>query len=324
MRVLEFDRYGGPDRLSVQQRPEPSAREGTAVVRIEAASINPSDVKNVAGAMSQTTLPRVPGRDFAGVVEQGPAEWLGVKVWGTGGDVGFTRDGTHAERMVVPVEALSRMPRNLSFIEAASVGVNFLVAWQGLVEAAAIGSGETLLIIGASGGVGGAVAQIARQRGARVIGAARSAPPDGAAIRDHADLLLIGEPDLPAAVRAATDGRGATVIYDCVGGKTMFETAARCLAHKGRLIEISATGGPMVQFNLADFYHNESRLFGVDSLKHDLVQCARALDELRPDFESGRYRPAPIAATYGLGGAEIAYGCVAKGTLGRVVLTPQL
>ena len=64
-----------------------------AVVRMEAASINPSDVKNVSGRMPQTTLPRIPGRDYAGVVVEGPAEWLGAPVWGTGGDVGFTRDG---------------------------------------------------------------------------------------------------------------------------------------------------------------------------------------------------------------------------------------
>jgi NADPH:quinone reductase-like Zn-dependent oxidoreductase len=74
-----------------------------ALVRTMAASINPSDVKNVAGAMKQTTLPRTPGRDFAGVVEAGPAEWIGASVWGTGGDTGFTRDGTHAEMIAVPV-----------------------------------------------------------------------------------------------------------------------------------------------------------------------------------------------------------------------------
>jgi NADPH2:quinone reductase len=76
-----------------------------------AASINPSDVKNVAGAMSQTTLPRVPGRDFAGVVEAGPSEWIVAEVWGTGGDTGFTRDGTRADLIAVPVASPRRKPR---------------------------------------------------------------------------------------------------------------------------------------------------------------------------------------------------------------------
>jgi NADPH2:quinone reductase len=323
MRAARFAEFGGPELLSVTDVPEPVRVDGQAIIRVEAASINPSDLKNVAGAMSQTTLPRTPGRDFAGIVEHGPSEWLGAEVWGTGGDVGFTRDGTHAQRMVVPVAALSRMPTSLSFAEAASVGVNFLVAWQGLIEAAAITAGETLLIIGASGGVGGAVAQIARQAGARVIGADRSRPPAGSAILAVADVLLTGETDLPGALRVANGGRGADVVYDCVGGSLMFATALNCLAHRGRLVEISATGGRGVQFDLADFYHNESRLFGVDSLKRDLVQSAGMLDALRPHFENGTFRPAPIAASYPLDAAADAYRHVAAGAPGRVVLTPN-
>jgi NADPH2:quinone reductase len=323
MRAARFTEFGSADRLDVVEVPEPVAHEQDAIVRIEAASINPSDVKNVAGAMTQTTLPRVPGRDYAGVVEVGPPDWIGAHVWGTGGDVGFTRDGTHAERILVPVTALSRMPETLDFVQAASVGVNFLVAWQGLVEAAGVQPGETVLIIGASGGVGGAVAQIAHGHGARVIGADRSAPPPGAAIHAIAQAMLIGTADLPQAVRHETRGCGADIVYDCVGGAAMFGTALSCLALKGRLIEISATGGRQVSFDLADFYHNETRLLGVDSLKRDLSQSARMLDGLRPQFESGAFHPAPIAATFGLADVAQAYRHVAAGSPGRVVLTPQ-
>lgn len=323
MRAARLSEFGGPELLSTIDLPDPIPSEGQAIIRVEATSINPSDVKNLAGAMSQTTLPRTPGRDYAGVVEHGPSEWLGAKVWGTGGDVGFTRDGTHAQRIAVPIEALSRMPASLSFPEAAAVGVNFLVAWQGLVEAAEITGGEALLIIGASGGVGGAVAQIARHLGARLIGADRFLPPPGSAILDIADVLLTDETDLPSALRQANGGRGADVVYDCVGGQAMFATALNCLAHRGRLVEISATGGRSVQFDLADFYHNESRLFGVDSLKRDLVQSARLLDALRPQFEDGTFRPAPIAATFPLDAAAEAYRLVAAGSSGRIVLTPN-
>ncbi len=97
MRAIRFEAFGDPSVLMAVEAPTPIADEKTAVVRIMAASINPSDVKNVAGAMSQTTLPRVPGRDFAGVVEAGPSEWISAEVWGRGGDTGFTCDGTHAE-----------------------------------------------------------------------------------------------------------------------------------------------------------------------------------------------------------------------------------
>ena len=245
-----------------------------------AASINPSDVKNVAGAMKQTTLPRIPGRDFAGVVEAGPAEWIGAEVWGTGGDVGFTRDGTHAEMIAVPAASLRRKPETLSFDEAASVGVNYMAAWLG-VEATGLKAGETLLLIGAGGGVGGAAAQIARRLGARVIGADNRAPRPDAPIRAIAEKLIIGAEDLSAEVRSATGGQGADVVLDLVGG-VMFRNAVNCLALRGRLVEIASTGQREVSFDLVDFYHNESRLFGVDTLKRDLTASAKALDALTP------------------------------------------
>src|SRR3984885_10710243 len=108
MRAIRFKAFGDPSVLELTEVAVPAIAETTALVRVTAASINPSDVKNVAGAMKQTTLPRIPGRDFAGVVEAGPAEWIGAAVWGTGGDTGFTRDGTHAEMIAVPVASLRR------------------------------------------------------------------------------------------------------------------------------------------------------------------------------------------------------------------------
>src|ERR1700761_3681621 len=170
MKAVRFDRFGTPEVLTIADIADPAVDADQAVVRIVAASINPSDVKNVQGAMQQTTLPRTPGRDFAGVVEAGPAEWIGVAVCGTGGDTGFTRDGSHAERIAAPVASLRRKPAALSFEQAASVGVNFLAAWRGLVTACGLRGGETALILGATGGVGNAGVQIARRLGARVIG----------------------------------------------------------------------------------------------------------------------------------------------------------
>jgi len=321
MRAVRFETFGDPSVLKVVEMAAPAADERTALVRVMAASINPSDVKNVAGAMKQTTLPRIPGRDFAGVVEAGPAAWIGAEVWGTGGDVGLTRDGTHAEMIAVPAASLRRKPGPLSFDEAASVGVNYMAAWFS-IESAGLKAGETVLLIGAGGGVGSAAAQIARRLGARVIGADRRAPLPDAPIRAIAETLIIGAEDLPAEVRAATGGRGADVVLDLVGG-VMFRNAVNCLALRGRLVEIAATGQHEVSFDLADFYHNESRLFGVDTLKRDLTASAKALDALTQGFIAGDYRAAPIAATLKLGEAQEAYRKVAVGTAGRIVLRPQ-
>ena len=321
MRAMRFDAFGDPSVLKVAKVPVPTVDEKTALVRVMAASINPSDVKNVAGAMKQTTLPRIPGRDFAGVVEAGPAEWIGAEVWGTGGDVGFTRDGAHAEMIAVPVASLRRKPDILSFDEAASVGVNYIAAWCG-IEAASLKAGEIVLLIGAGGGVGGAAAQIARRLGARVIGADNRKPRPDAPIQAIAEKLIIGADDLPAEVRAATAGTGGDVVLDLVGG-VMFRSALKCLALRGRLVEIASTGQREVSFDLVDFYHNESRLFGVDTLKRDLTASAEVLSVLTPGFVAGDYHAAPIAETCGLGEAREAYRKVVAGASGRVVLRPQ-
>jgi NADPH:quinone reductase len=135
MRALQFKAFGDPAaQLALVDLPDPQPRSGWAVVRVHAASVNPSDVKNVAGQMEGTVLPRVPGRDFSGVVEAGPSDWVGTGVWGTGGDVGFTRDGSHAGLIAVPESALARRPAALDQAQAASVGVAFVVSWMGLAD----------------------------------------------------------------------------------------------------------------------------------------------------------------------------------------------
>jgi NADPH2:quinone reductase len=221
----------------------------------------------------------------------------------------------------VPVASLRRKPDILSFDEAASFGVNYMAAWCG-IEAAGLKARETVLLIGAGGGVGSAAAQIARRLGARVMGADRHAPHPDAPIHAIAEKLIIGAKDLPAEVRAATGAKGADVVFDLVGG-VMFRSAADCLALRGRLVEIAATGQREVTFDLADFYHNESRLFGVDTLKRDLTASAEVLDALTPGFIAGDYHAAPIAETCGLGEAQAAYRKVAAGAAGRIVLRPQ-
>src|SRR6185369_12143684 len=99
-------------------QPEPAAPPGHAVVRVAAAGVNPSDVKAALGLMPQAVWPRTPGRDFAGTVVDGPAEWVGREVWGSGGDIGITRDGSHAGWLLLPAAALHAKPQALGFEEA--------------------------------------------------------------------------------------------------------------------------------------------------------------------------------------------------------------
>ncbi|MFI9273270.1 zinc-binding alcohol dehydrogenase family protein [Kitasatospora sp. NPDC052896] len=324
MRALRFDRFGDPDVLHVADLPDPVADDGEAVIAVKAASVNPSDLRNVAGAMEWTTLPRTPGRDFAGVVLEGPRDWIGAEVWGTGGDVGFTRDGSHAQLLAVPARALVRKPERLSFEEASTVGVNFVVGWLGAVEVAQLGKGETIAVFGVSGGVGGAVAQIAHALGARVIGMDRVRPADGTPASSVIEefVALDGSPDeIGSEVKRLSGGKGADVVYDAVGGVTT-PAALASLAHRGRLVVISAIGTRTVEIDLVDLYHNETRMLGCDSTKLGVVESGARLGLLAPYFESGQFRPLPVVDRYGLENGVDAYRAVANRTRGRVVICP--
>src|ERR1700741_2480090 len=219
MRALQCTEFGPVSNLQLIELPEPQADSATAIVKVAAGAISPSDVKNVEGEMEHTTLPRVPGRDYAGTVIHGPVEWIGVEVWGTGGEIGYSIDGSHAELIAVPVASLRRKPKTLSLEQAAAIGVTYLAAWLGVVEYAQLASGETLLVIGAGGGVGSAAAQIGKWRGARVIGIDPRPPPEGSpAVGAIDDFIVLSDQSLKSVGRAVTKGRGADVVRDTVGG----------------------------------------------------------------------------------------------------------
>jgi NADPH2:quinone reductase len=320
MKAIQFKSFGSPEVLDHIELPTPQADADNVVVQVKAASVNPSDVKNVSGHFGHTVLPRTPGRDFSGVVVDGPQAWLGAEVWGTGGDIGFTRDGTHAEFIKVPLAALSRKPKTLSHAEASAIGVNFVVAWLGTVEYAQLQAGETIAVIGAGGGVGGAVVQIAKARGARVIAVDRhpldADTPAGRLIDEYVPF----DENTTDRLRALTDGAGADVVYDTVGG-VAFEMALSLVKRRGRVLEISGTGKRRVEFDLIDFYHNETQLLGVDSAKLGVAESAPLMTALVEGFETGKLTGPAIAQTFPLERAREAYEAVAAGTRGRVVIT---
>jgi NADPH2:quinone reductase len=323
MRALQFSEFGPVSNLRLAELPDPKADAATAVVEVAAASITPSDIKNVQGKMEHTTLPRVPGRDYAGTVVAGPAEWMGAEVWGTGGEIGYSINGSHAELIAVPIASLRRKPRSLSVQQAAAIGLTYLAAWLGLVEYARLAPGETLLVIGANGGVGSAVAQIGKWRGARVIGADRQKRrEDASATTVFDEFFVLEAKPLEERVREATNDRGADVVFDTVGGP-MFEPAVKALTHRGRQLEIASTGDRRVSFDLVDFYHNETQLFGVDTRARDAIASAVLLEALVPFFDQGTFQAPPIDGVLALADGRAAYDKVDRGQVrGRIVLAP--
>ena len=312
MKALRFSQYGLPSVLALEELETPKPGPHESLVQVLAAAINPSDVKNVAGAF-KSLLPRTPGRDYAGVVVAG--EGKGREVWGSGAAFGVARDGSHAQFVVMPSEWLADKPTHLPMELAGSVGVPFLVAWRGLIEAARIQGGETVLVTGASGAVGRAVVQIAKWKGARVIGVDRTERPSEADVFINTQMH-----DIVEECRRATGGKGADVAYDAVGGP-LFEACLKSLALHGRQIAITSVGDRRVSFDLLDFYHHELHLIGVDSMKFTGAEIAGMLDALRPGFESEALKPFDVQA-WPFEHAIEAYEAVSKGGSRKHVLLP--
>lgn len=292
MKALKFNQTGALDYLKIQEVADPIPQPGEVLVKVYAAAINPSDVKNVLGKFAGVTLPRTPGRDFAGIVLS-DSKWKGKSVFGCGGTFGFTKDGTHAELVAVPENALVEMPNNLSFTEATAMGLSYLTAWQSIVIAGQLKSNETILITGASGAVGSAATKIAHHMGANVIGTHKFSKEVPKAIVDNMQWIALDQEKLPEAVMKLTQGRGVDLVFDVVGG-SLFESCLDCLALNGRQVAISSVGEPRVSFNLIDFYHKQARLIGVDTFKLSFQECANILKAVVPGIEKGVFTPPQI------------------------------
>jgi NADPH2:quinone reductase len=294
---------------------------GQVLIEVRCAGVNPSDVKAVLGAMPHAIWPRTPGRDYAGVVIEGPAELVGKEVWGSGGELGIRRDGTHATHLVLDAGFVREKPKAITLAEAGAVGVPFVTASEGLLEAGSVKPGDIVLVLGANGKVGQAAIQIATMAGARVFGVERTLVPH----IGHASgpvTMLSGADDFATQLRDATGGHGADIVFNTVGSP-YFEAANRAMAILGRQIFIS-TIDRAVPFDIFAFYRGRHRYIGLDTLALDSGHCAGVLDALRPGFESGALRPFPVlpANTYGLDRAAEAYQAVLASAPERVVLAP--
>lgn len=295
---------------------------GDVGIEIRAAGVNPSDVKACFGLMPHAVWPRTPGRDWAGVVTQGPADLVGQEVWGSGGRMGIERDGSHASHIVVPRAQVRPKPKALSLVEAGAVGVPFVTAYEGLRRAGLPNPGESVLVMGANGRVGQAALQIAAMHGAQVFGVTRRAEPFRGPAHVPVRMIDASAEDAGAAVRAANGGRGADLVFNTVGSP-YFEAANQALASGGRQILIS-TVDRAVPFDIFAFYRGRHTFVGIDTLALTDVACAEILALLTPGFESGALTAFPVAPEniYPLVRAAEAYRAVLAGTPGRVVLAP--
>jgi NADPH2:quinone reductase len=292
MKALKFNQTGSLEQLKMVEVDDPVPQPGEVLVRVHAAAINPSDVKSVLGKMHETAPPRIPGRDFAGIVIS-DSKWKGKSVFGTGGSLGFSKDGTHAELVSVPESALVEMPKNVSFAEATAMGLSYLAAWQSIVIAGQVKAKEKILITGAAGAVGGAAVRIANYLGAQVIGTFRSSEKLPKDLSTTMQWINVEQEKLPDAIKKLTDGKGVDLIFDVVGGP-LFEACLESLALNGRQVAIACVGDPRISFNLVDFYHKQAHLIGVDTLKLSFEECENILKSVVPGIEKGVFTPPEI------------------------------
>jgi NADPH2:quinone reductase len=323
MKALLIERHGPHADLQVHDVPAPPLRPGQVRVEVHAAAVNPSDIVSAQGGFQHARLPRILGRDFAGRVIEGPPEWLGADVWGTGFDLGITQDGTHAEQVVLPIAGVARRPMRLSVDEAAAVGVPFTMAWSALVSAGRLAAGEWVIISGAAGAVGSAAIEIAAAQGARIVALVRN---DEEMQRvDRAKVAVIASSDrgdLVEVTRAATSGKGANLALNGVGG-VLLRPLVEALADGGRMVVYSAAAGREAPLDLLDLYRRRLQLIGASTGILDAAAGARLLTTLAPLFERGEIAPPRAVERHALSAAASAYARVAAGAGTKVVLAPD-
>ncbi|WP_411282127.1 NADPH:quinone oxidoreductase family protein [Gemmatimonas sp.] len=251
MRAVICSSFDQPETLTVETVPDPVAAAGEIVVEVHAAGVNFPDALMVMGQYQvRPPLPFTPGGEAAGVISAvGPGVshlQVGQRV------VVFTRTGAFAERLCAPASSATPIPESLSFEVAATLPLAFGTAMHALIDRAKIAKGETLLVLGASGGVGLAAVMIGKALGARVIAAA-STDEKLALCRTHGadDVINYTTESLRDRVKAITNGLGPDVICDPVGGD-LTELAFRSIAWGGRHLVIGFAGGaiPSLPLNL--------------------------------------------------------------------------
>ncbi len=313
MKALRFHTTGDLQNLQIEEVPMPEPKSGEVLVQIKAASINPADIKNVLGIMKgRTTLPRTPGRDFAGIVIKG-GNLEGQEVFGSC-PVGFSCDGVQAEYAILPKDGLLVKPASLSFDACSAIGIPYITAWAALSD---IKPQEQVLITGVNGAVGSIAACIAKHKGLKVIGTVRK----GSEINTTSPVdvwIDLEKEDLANACMQATGQKGVNLTLDTVGG-ALFQKCTHCLADKGRHIVITSQD-PTVNFDIVDFYHRQAKIIGIDTLKFSAQESADILKQVLPLIMAGHIQ-APTPKTVTLDAAPDAYRQIHAGTLkGKIVI----
>ena len=291
MKAIQIQSHGGLEVLEVTTLPEPQLVADEVLVRIKASAVNPLDgIIRMGDFPIAKKPPLILGEEAAGIVERNGAGFkAGERVIVYGGGLGVFRDGTWAEAVAVPASSLRRLPDAISFAEGAAL-TNVGVTAYGALRVAELKAGETLVVLGATGGVGSAGVQIGKAIGARVIAVVSTV---GKAARLQAlgadDVIALSDGPLAEQVQELTESRGADVVLDAVGGD-LTGHALSSLASFGRLVHLGYGAGTTLTIDSLDLIAKPSTIIGFNILLVPAERSAKDLDEVIALAGQAKYR----------------------------------
>lgn len=247
MKAIVCHEFAPVEQLRFEDVPDPVIKPGHVVIDVEAAGVNFPDGLLVQGLYQmQPPFPFIPGNEVAGtiaeVADDVPFLKPGMRV------IGLGTLGGYAEKALIPAMQVMPLPNEIPSDEAAALVTAHATAHHALKQRAKLQPGETLVVTGAAGGTGLAAVQIGKIMGAKVIAVCSTEEKLALAKENGADVLInYTEQDLKEALKEATNGKGADVVYECVGGDT-FHTCSRSMAWEGRLLVVGFAGGEIPKF----------------------------------------------------------------------------
>ena len=325
MKALLCKAWGGPETLVLEELPSPRPGPGEVVIDVKAAGVNFPDVLIIQNRYQmKPPLPFAPGAELAGVIKE-----VGEGVAGFApGDrvIAMTTWGAFAEECVARVGQLIRMPAGVDFATAAAFTLTYGTSWHALKDRGELRAGETLLVLGAAGGVGLAAVEIGKALGARVVAAASSAEKLAVCRAHGADETIdYSTEDLRARLKSLTGDKGVDVVYDPVGG-TYAEPAIRSTGWRGRYLIIGFAHGEIPRIPLNLMLLKGSSLVGVywgDWTRREPEAAAAGMAELLGWLEAGKLKP-HLSGRYPLARAADALVALAnRKVAGKLVVEPE-
>ncbi len=320
MRAIRVRELGGPEVMRLEEVPDPQPGPGQVVVRVHAAGVNPADTYVRSGIYPvKPALPYTPGADAAGVVESVSPDVTVVKV-GSRVYTAGTISGSYAELALCAATQVHPLPERVTYAQGAAVNVPYATAYRGLFQRAHALPGETVLVHGASGGVGIAAVQMARAAGLTVIGTAGTDRGRELVTEQGAHHVLNHRaPGYLEQIKALTDGRGVNVILEMLANVNLGKDLP-VLAPNGRVVVIGSRGP--VEINPRDAMAREAAILGVQLSLASPSELAGIHAALGAGLETGTLRPV-VGQEIPLAEAPRAHqAIVSGGAYGKIVLIP--